>query len=102
MALLIILYPFIAAAETPQAAPSLSGRLLDGKNFQLAAHRGHVVILHFWATWCAPCRAEMTVLNDYYRKHRSEGLDMLAISMDDRVDLDKVKAAMQADRKSVV
>lgn len=41
-----------------------------------------VTIVHYWATWCAPCRLEMPVLDAYYRKHHGQGLHMLAISID--------------------
>ncbi len=43
---------------------------------------GEVTIVHFWATWCVPCRIEMPILDDYYRKHHSQGLAMLAVSID--------------------
>lgn len=52
-------------------------------DFDLVQHRGHVLIVNFWATWCLPCRAEMPALDAYYLRHHGEGLDMLAISMDD-------------------
>jgi thiol-disulfide isomerase/thioredoxin len=86
----------VCKAETARVAPPLDGVLLDGKPFHLSDHRGRVVIIHFWATWCAPCRVEMIIFNTYYQKHHKEGLDMLAISMDDRTDLDKVSSAMKS------
>lgn len=43
---------------------------------------GEVTIIHFWATWCVPCRIEMPILNDYYRKHHGQGLAMLAVSIE--------------------
>jgi thiol-disulfide isomerase/thioredoxin len=51
-----------------------------------------VVIVNFWATWCTPCLAEMPALEAYYTRHRPEGLEILAISMDDARDVAAVRA----------
>jgi thiol-disulfide isomerase/thioredoxin len=68
----------VAAAEREP----LTAKTLDGSRFALAEQHGRVVIVNFWATWCTPCRAEMPALDEYYRKHRNEGLAMLAVSLD--------------------
>jgi thiol-disulfide isomerase/thioredoxin len=74
----------IAAATLISAVPAnpaafTEARTITGAPF--SADDG-VSIVHYWATWCAPCRLEMPVLDAYYRKHHGQGLHMLAISID--------------------
>jgi thiol-disulfide isomerase/thioredoxin len=64
------------------AAPFQSAKTLTGAPF---TSNGEVTIVHFWATWCAPCRIEMPILNDYYLRHHRQGLVMLAVSIDQGV-----------------
>ena len=75
--------------------PPLSATLLNGARFSIAEQSGKVVIVNFWATWCAPCWAEMPALEAYYKKHRSQGLEIIAISIDDPGDESKVRAVMK-------
>ena len=77
-------------------APALHAKLLDGKPFDLGEQAGKVVLINFWATWCAPCRAEMPAIDAFYRKHRDEGLVVLAMSMDDPGAEEKVRSVMKA------
>jgi thiol-disulfide isomerase/thioredoxin len=79
-----------------QPAPALEAAQLDGGHFSLAADAGKVVIVHFWATWCEPCRKEMPVLDAFYRQHRAEGAEVIAVSLDDPADLKQVNAVMTA------
>ena len=53
---------------------------LHGESFTLSQLRGKVVLVNFWASWCAPCLLEMPDLDDLYRKLKSQGLVVLAIS----------------------
>jgi len=55
---------------------------LHGQTVRLADLRGKVVLLNFWATWCAPCRVEMPSMNALYHTYRDKGFELLAISMD--------------------
>lgn len=49
----------------------------------IAAHKGRVVLVNFWATWCKPCRAEMPDLVRLADKLRPKGLDLVSISTDE-------------------
>lgn len=77
-------------AETPQApgvaelpvAPAWRLKNLDGAAVALSQFKGKVVIVDFWATWCPPCRAEMPVYVDLYKKFADRGLVIVGISLD--------------------
>jgi thiol-disulfide isomerase/thioredoxin len=80
-----------------QSKPEIEARTLDGtKTIRVSASQGAVTIINFWATWCEPCRAEMPALQAYYDRHKSQGLEVLAISMDEPRDLAKVRSVAQA------
>ena len=72
--------------QVGQRAPALVVTQLDGRVFDLAALRGKVVIVNFWASWCSPCRAEMPQLDAFYRRHHAQGLELLGLSVDDEQD----------------
>lgn len=69
-------------AAAPAAAPDLALRTLDGREDSLAAHRGKIVILNFWATWCVPCRAEMPMLEKLRREYGARGIEVIGASTD--------------------
>jgi peroxiredoxin len=56
--------------------------MADGASFRLSDHRGKVVLVNFWATWCPPCREEMPALERLYRQHKAQGLVLVAVSID--------------------
>jgi peroxiredoxin len=67
------------------AAPDLRLPSLAGGEVDLAAYRGRVVLLNFWATWCPPCVAEMPSLERLHRALGPEGLAVVTVSADDDV-----------------
>jgi cytochrome c biogenesis protein CcmG/thiol:disulfide interchange protein DsbE len=75
-------------------APSLVVSTLDGQVFDLSKLRGDVVLVSYWATWCAPCRKDMPKLDAFYRLHHQQNLAMIGISVDRPRDLEKVRKVM--------
>ncbi|HXN54330.1 MAG TPA: redoxin family protein [Candidatus Acidoferrum sp.] len=72
----------IRFVRNPDAAPEFKLDALDGKPLDLAAARGKVVLLNFWATWCGPCRAEIPDLVALQQKYRDQ-LQIIGLTVDD-------------------
>jgi thiol-disulfide isomerase/thioredoxin len=85
-----------AAPEMGQPAPALVATAPDGQTFDLAKLRGKVVLVNFWATWCAPCRREMPILDAFYRRYHDKGLELIGISVDFARDGAKMRKAAGA------
>ncbi len=64
-------------------APEFARKDLAGKSVDLKNFRGKVVLLNFWATWCAPCQLEMPAFAAWQRQYGPDGLQVIGISMDD-------------------
>jgi peroxiredoxin len=83
-------------SEVGHPAPGFTLRNLQGNLEGLVDHKDKVIILNFWATWCAPCLEEMPSFEKLYRRYRSQGLTVLAISLD-KGDISKVKDFVDAN-----
>jgi peroxiredoxin len=73
-------------------APDFDLKSLSGEKVSLRDFGGKIVLLNFWATWCAPCRIEMPAIQSRFEQHRSE-LEVLAINFDEPSD--QVQAFVQ-------
>lgn len=72
-------------------APNFTLKSLRGDNIKLSEHRGEVIMLSFWATWCDKCKQNFPVLNNIYLKYRDKGFTLLSINTEDEDDLKKVR-----------
>jgi cytochrome c biogenesis protein CcmG, thiol:disulfide interchange protein DsbE len=85
-----------AALRVGAAAPPATLVTLDGNRIATADLLGRVVLLTFWATWCAPCRQELPLLSTYATLYAERGLTILGFSLDAPEDLPRVRKMAQA------
>ncbi len=69
-----------AGDRADTAAPDFTLQSLDGERFRLSETDGKIRLIDFWATWCAPCREEVPMLNDLQADYGDQGLLILAIT----------------------
>ena len=70
--------------ENPRRqAPEFALETLDGETLRLSDLRGKIVVVDFWATWCAPCEFQVPALNDFWETHEAAGdVEVLGVSVD--------------------
>lgn len=72
-----------AQAAAGTKAPGFVFKDQNAHGLNLAKYRGKVVLLNFWATWCAPCRVEMPWFEEFSNRYRDQGLIVIGLSMDE-------------------
>jgi thiol-disulfide isomerase/thioredoxin len=96
---LALVTPALAVEVTPPAdrakAAKLSIKSLQGKRFKLKKLKGQVVIVNFWATWCAPCMQELPFLDGFHEKYGKKGLTVMAISNDGPETASRVRGVVK-------
>lgn len=87
-----------ASLKVGKPAPNFDLVLVNGKHVHLSDLRGHVVVLNYWATWCAPCRTELPLLDTYYRIASKRGwpLSIYAVATEDSLSDQDLKPLFSA------
>jgi thiol-disulfide isomerase/thioredoxin len=75
----------VIAAGQRKPAGALRGTLIGGGSYRLAEHRGRVVLINFWASWCAPCVLESPMLETVYQQMTGLGIDFVGIDIKDEL-----------------
>jgi thiol-disulfide isomerase/thioredoxin len=76
--------PVNASSTASEAAmPSIVMKDLNDRDVTLAQYKGQVVLVNFWATWCAPCKIEIPWMIEFQKKYSSRGFTILGVSMDE-------------------
>ncbi len=91
--LALLLATPVSAADR---APGFTLRDLDGRTVTLAQFSGQVVLISFWATWCAPCQAEMPHLQRFHEQYGPQGFTVLSVNTDEPRFTSQVKPIVKA------
>lgn len=84
------LSPAHGTGSSSAAAPAFSLPGKSGEAIDLGKLKGQVVMLNFWASWCGPCRTEMPLMDQIYKKYSAAGFTMLGVNVDtDSADAQK-------------
>ena len=77
----------VSPVEGRKTAANFTLETLDGKEWNFAEHRGKVVVVNYWATWCPPCRVETPGLVSFADEYKSRGVEMVGVTVDEDLSL---------------
>lgn len=86
MAIVLLAAAEAWALDPGQPAPDTALTTMTGNQTSLAAYRGKWALVNFWATWCAPCRREMPLIEDVHRRYASRGFTALGVNVYEKRD----------------
>lgn len=79
-ATILVALSSLVLGQGEKPAPKLELKDVEGRALRLSDYKGKVVLLNFWATWCAPCRAEIPDLVKWQREYKSKGLQVIGVT----------------------
>ncbi len=92
---IVIAVSLMGLCAVPASAKTVSGKAPDftlksrsGHNLRISDYRGQVMLINFWASWCGPCRQEMPLLENLYKRYKKLGFTIMGVN----VDTDSTKA----------
>lgn len=75
--------------------PDITGELTNNTHFSTKNYHGKVLLINFWASWCEPCREEMPLIDEFYKKHKQDGFEVIAISLDSEKDISQAQLILK-------
>ncbi|MGD8175125.1 TlpA disulfide reductase family protein [Marinimicrobium sp. ARAG 43.8] len=79
----------LSLGTNAEPAPDFTLESFEGESISLADQRGKVVMLNFWASWCAPCRKEMPLLDAMYQEYEEDGFVLLGVNVEQNTEAAK-------------
>lgn len=79
----LLMSALVQAGELSGPAPQFTLQSFDGKKVSLKDLKGQIVMVNFWASWCGPCRQEMPLLDEIYKKYKKVGFTLVGINLDE-------------------
>jgi thiol-disulfide isomerase/thioredoxin len=98
---LLLALMFASLPLHAKRAPNLALKDLEGHAQKLSALRGQIVVLNFWATWCAPCREELPRLSQLARSYAEKKVRFVAVSIDEARDRVKIQPELEKENVSL-
>jgi len=81
-ATLVFALPASGASAPSGPAPQFTLDSRGGPKISLSQYKGQVVMLNFWASWCGPCRQEMPLLENIYKKYNKMGFTLIGVNVE--------------------
>lgn len=92
----MFLVPVLALALSIGAkAPEIELNGLNGESVRLGDHKGSIVLVNFWATWCEPCKEELPRLESLHQKYKDQGFVVLGVNLDIKRDQRRARALVE-------